>query len=95
MKCKWCGVELYFLRDRELGGGMMMEKETGQSHNCKPFLEWEKSIGLHGPTLSPARFKLWELGPEEAKKALDLQEQAKKPLLPFSDLGIHKRLKTK
>ena len=82
MKCKWCGAKLYFWRDRELGGGMMVEKDTGESHVCKPFLEWEKSIGLQGPSLSKARYDLWLLGPEKAKKRVDLQEKAKQPLLP-------------
>lgn len=82
MKCKWCGMELYLWRD-ELGGGMMMEKETDQGHSCKPFLEWEESKNLHGPSLSGARYELWRIGPKEANKRLDLQEKAKKPILPF------------
>lgn len=83
MRCVWCGTELYFLHDRELGGGMQMEKETNQPHNCKPFLEWEKSIGLHGPTLSESRYQLWEMGPEKASKSVELQKKAREPLLPF------------
>lgn len=83
MKCKWCGTEVYLWRDQELGGGMIIEKETKKQHFCKPFLEWEKSINLHGPTLSYSRYQLWFIGPKKAKKRIDLQEKAKKPLLPF------------
>ena len=86
MKCKWCGAVLYFVPDRELGGGTMMEKETNQPHVCKPFLEWEKSVGLHGPRLSQARYQLWLMGPKKAKKCFDLQNKARQPLLPFFPL---------
>jgi len=82
MKCKWCGVEVVFVPDRELGGGMVFEKETRQLHSCKPFLEWEKSIGLNGPSLSYARYQLWLMGPKKAKARIDLQDKARKPLLP-------------
>ena len=84
MKCKWCGVELVFFADRELGGGMMVEKETNQGHCCKPFLEWEKSIKLNGPLLSYARYQLWLMGPKKAKKNIELQKKAKQPLLPHT-----------
>lgn len=82
MKCKWCGVECQLERD-ELGGGMVIEKETKENHVCKPFLDWQKSINLHGPTLSYSRYQLWLMGPKKAKKCIDLQNKARKPLLPF------------
>lgn len=84
MKCKWCGTEVYLWRDRELGGGMIIEDETGENHSCQPFLEWEKSKNLHGPTLSISRYELWRLGPKKAEKRIDLQKKANEPLLPRS-----------
>jgi len=82
MICKWCGVEVHLERT-ELGGGMIVETETRENHQCMPFLEWEKSKKLNGPTLSYSRYELWTLGPKEAEKRIDLQNKAREPILPF------------
>jgi len=81
LNCKWCGTKVRLQIFRE-GGGMIIEDETGENHFCKPFLEWEKSKNLHGPTLSFNRYELWRLGPKEAEKRIDLQIKANHPLLP-------------
>ncbi len=91
MKCKWCGTEVHFERTPEDGGGMIVETATGKDHQCLPFLEWEKSKNLTGPTLSYSRYELWTLGPEEAEKRIDLQNKAREPILPF----LPKKLKFK
>lgn len=82
MKCKWCKVQVFLQRD-ELGGGMIIERETMKPHSCQPFLEWEKAKNLQGPTLSQVRYQLWLMGPSKAEKRRDLQEKARKPLLPW------------
>ncbi|NVM21398.1 MAG: hypothetical protein HWN68_06425 [Desulfobacterales bacterium] len=60
---------------------MINDEETGQPHSCEVFADWLESKNLHGPTLSSARYELWRIGPEEANKRRDLQEESKKPTL--------------
>jgi hypothetical protein len=83
MKCKWCGIEVHLQIFRE-GGGMIIEDKTNKQHYCQPFVDWEKTKNLHGPTLSYSRYKLWLLGPKEAEKQIKLQQMTNKPLLSRS-----------